>query len=212
MSTTSFLIGFEYSQALFFIPPSAFPFPLFTSRVSMDFPVVSLWFLIGVWGMTLRVSLFWLPAAVSLISSTCFRCTTAFGCSWGSSSADGQSLSSSLPSSDVASAPLSCAVGCFRAASLCSTLFLSKGVSTFWWISSVAWRNRFCCSLFSFCSVGRCCSSSFCSDGKPSWKVCLLWYLLQKCCLGTTVSSWCHRTLSWSQEYPLLQRPHSKGG
>ena len=51
---------------IFLVPPSAFQFPFCTFRVSKGFPVLSLWFLIGVGGMTVRIFFFWLPAAVSL--------------------------------------------------------------------------------------------------------------------------------------------------
>ena len=50
------------------------------SHVSKDFPVLGLWFSMGVGGMTVRVSFFGLSSAVSLVSPISFPCTTAFGC------------------------------------------------------------------------------------------------------------------------------------
>ena len=82
------------------------------------------------------------------------------------------------------------------AASFCHTLFLSEGVSASWWSSRIAWV-RSCNSLFSFCSVGGCCSSSSCSDRQSSWKVC--YYDSKKPFLRRAVSSWCCLKLSWSQ-------------
>ena len=81
-----FVTRFESSQALFLLePPSAFPLPFYASRVSKDFPALSLWLLMGVEGMTIRVSFFWLPAAISLASTTSSPCATAFDSCWISS-------------------------------------------------------------------------------------------------------------------------------
>ena len=62
-----FLTGFESSQTFLFDTTLGVPFPFFASRVSKDFPVLSLWFSIMVGGITVRVFLFWFKAAVLLI-------------------------------------------------------------------------------------------------------------------------------------------------
>ena len=48
------------------------------------------------------------------------------------------------------------------------------------WCSSGVASGKSCSSLFSFCSVGGCCSTSPCSDGQSSRKLCLLWHLPQQ--------------------------------
>ena len=167
-----FVTKFESSRPFFFqLPPLVFLLPFCASCVSMDFPGLSFWFSMIVGGMIVRVSFFWCASSF-FVGLPLLLPLYAGSHHW---QTDNYSpvhfylrvFPQHHPSSQM-DVPEQ-----HRFAPLCS---FRKG---FLHHDAAVWHFRDILLLLLFCSFGGCCFSSLYSDGKLSWKVCLLWHLPQ---------------------------------
>ena len=146
-----FVTRLESFQAFFFlVPPLAFPFPLCASRVSKDFPVLSLWFSMGVGGMTVRVSLFllqlsyWPPHFFPLYHCVWFLLSLIAGrrtITFQFASVSRRCFSTTLLRGWLSQSNIVLLHLIPFGRGFC--VLMNLGVAS----------GRFCCSLFSFCSV-----------------------------------------------------------
>ena len=162
--------------------------------------------------MTVRVSLFWLPVAVSSASPTCSPCTTAFGCcrSQHRPRVNHSPVRFRLPVLSQYHPPAWLAVPeqhRFAPPRSLRKRFLRSDES----LGKFQGDPAVPCFRFVLLKVAAPHLSVQMGSRHGRYVYCGICHS-KRSSLGTTLSCWCRRTCSWSQEYPLLQRPRSKGG